>query len=629
MPLASDPIQEEQQPQEKEERLSAKEKQDILARAQKRRAYNERKDKDNREQQEKDTKFVYVPMAQWDSDTVTLRKSWGDPSLEFPQLKQFVNQVVNDQRQRRPGIRVHPASEDASVKVADILQGMFRNIEYDSQAEAVYDNGYLHAVVGGRGYWRVTAEYDNDTSFNQSIKIRKIVDPKSVRLDPDYTMPDASDIGWGFVEESVPLDEFKERWPKAEPISFDSENSIKSWWEGDETVTVADYYERHCTKRKLVALSTGLVGWWDEIKPMFNGILPADSRQREVDIYSVTWVTIAGGEQVLEEHNWPGSMIPIIQCSGDEIYVDGRRIFQGLITQAKSTQQLFNYGMTQQAIHLSLTPRAPYVAAAGQVDNYIDQWKNANSRNWGVLLYDPLTVDGQLVPAPQRTAPASPDTGWIQWNQQMTGLMKSIIGMYENNLGQRGNEVSGRAIMAREQQGDNATYHYADNFGRAIAHTGRVCLEVIPYYYDAEQIVTIVGEDGKRKPMPINKELPAQVDPVTGAVEAIIQNDIKKGKYSVTIDSGPSYQTKRQEQADTINQLVKVAPQLMEIGPDLILKVQDIPGAEDFAERAKVMLPPPIQQMLQPRKPERTRRRPLSCSSFRLDNSRCSKCSKG
>jgi hypothetical protein len=370
------------------------------------------------------------------------------------------------------------------------------------------------------------------------------------------------------------------------------------WWAGDETVTVADYYERHCTKRKLVALSTGMVAWWDEIKPMFNGVMPRDSRTRDVDIYSVTWVTIAGGEQVLEEHHWPGTMIPIIQCSGDEIFVDGRRIFQGLITQAKSTQQLFNYGMTQQAIHLSLTPRAPYVAAAGQVDNYIDQWKNANSRNWGVLLYDPMTVDGQLVPAPQRTAPSSPDTGWIQWNQQMTGLMKSIIGMYENNLGQRGNEVSGRAIMAREQQGDNATFHYADNFGRAIAHTGRVCLEVIPYFYDAEQIVTIIGEDGKRKPVPINKELPAQVDPVTGAIQAIVQNDIKKGKYSVTIDSGPSYQTKRMEQADTMNQLVKVAPQLMEIGPDLILKVQDVPGIEEFAERARVMLPPPIQQML-------------------------------
>lgn len=589
-----------EQSQSKEpDRLSSKEKEKLCARAVKRREYAERRDKDNREQQEKDTRFVYIPMAQWDTDTVNLRREWGDPSLEFPQLKQFINQVVNDQRQRRPGIRVHPASEDASVKTADILQGMVRNIEYQSQAESVYDNGYLHAVVGGRGYWRVTAEYLDNETFNQSLCLRRIVNPNAVRLDPDYCMPDASDINWAYVEEAVPIDEFEKRWPDAEPLSLENSGTrIGSWWVDSETVIIADYYERKCTKRTLIALPNGATAFWDEVKELFGGVKPAGTRERPVEEYGVTWVTIAGGEQVIEEHYWPGSLIPIVQCAGDEIFVDGKRVFQGLITQAKSTQQLFNYGMTQQAIHLSLTPRAPYVAAAGQVEQYKGQWQTANTRNWGVLVYDPIEVNGTLVPAPQRTAPATPDAGWLNWTQQMTMLMKSIIGMYENNLGQRGQEISGRAIMAREQQGDNATFHYADNLGRAIAHTGRIILECIPYFYDAQQIVYIIGADDKRKPVMINQQQPTYDAETMTLANEIVNNDLSKGKYSVVIDSGPSYQTKRLEQADTVNQLVKVAPAIMNIAPDLVLKVQDIPGAEEFAERARVMLPPPIQQML-------------------------------
>jgi hypothetical protein len=585
-------------PKEEAKKLTAKQRQELLSRVVKRREYNERKDKDNRERQEKDTKFVYVPMAQWDEETVALRKGWGDPSLEFPQLKQFINQVVNDMRQKRPGIRVYPASEDASVKMADILQGLTRKIEVDSQAESVYDNGYLHAVVGGRGYWRIMAEYDDDETFNQSLRIRKIVNPSAVRMDTDYSMPDASDINWALIEEEVSTDEFKERWPKAEAVSFDSETSIKSWWCSEDSVIVADYYERHCDYRTLIALPNGAVAWWDEVEEMF-GVKPAGSKTREVEQYSVTWVTVAGGEQILEEHEWPGTMIPVIQCAGDEIFVEGRRMFQGLITQAKSTQQLFNYGMTQQAIHLSLTPRAPYIAAEGQVEQYKKQWEEANTRNWGVLIYTPVTIEGQAVPPPQRQQPASPDSGWLNWTQQMTMLMKSIIGMYENNLGQRGQEISGRAIIAREQQGDNATFHYADNLGRAIAHTGRVLMECIRYFYDAEQVVHISGHDEKQKPIKINERIPVYDQITKQLVGEFIENDIKKGRFSVVIDSGPSYKTKRLEQADTMNQLVKVAPQIMQLAPDLVLKVQDIPGADEFAERARVMLPPPIQAMLQ------------------------------
>jgi hypothetical protein len=68
------------------------------------------------------------------------------------------------------------------------------------------------------------------------------------------------------------------------------------------------------------------------------------------------------------------------------------------------------------------------------------------------------------------------------------------------------------------------------------------------------------------------------------------------GKYDVTISTGASYQTKRQEAVETQLELLKIDPQLMPIIGDILVGNMDIPGAEEIAERLKKMLPPALQE---------------------------------
>lgn len=583
-------------------KLTPKEREAVLKRSRERLQYVEERDGENRKNARVDTEFVYVPGKQWDPAIKQRREAWGDPCLEFPQLKQFINQVVNDQRQNRPGIRVHPAGGEASDEVAEIIQGLIRGIEYDSQAEAVYDCGYHGAVVGGRGYWRVKPEYEAPDSFNQVLRLERCPNPDMVRLDPDYRDPDGGDRNWGYVLEKVPKDEFADRWPDAEPLDFSARDGL--WYPDDKTVLVADYYERVLKVRELVALSNGTIGFRDDLEKVYQQQgLPVDLdsqiiKRRKADTYEVRWYTIAGGDQILETHAWPGTIIPIVCAMGDEVVVDGKRLFQGVIAQGKSSQAMFNYGMTNQAIHLALTPRAPWVAAVGQIKGLEEIWNEANNRNYSVLPYHPIDVDGTVLGAPQRQPPATPDSGWLNWTQQMQMLMRSTIGMYENSLGMKGIESSGRAILAREKQGDSATFHYADNLARAIALTGRIIVECIPYYYDAERIVSIIGEDDERTEATINQQVPGTPDPITGAIQAITKNDVRRGKYSVTVASGPGYETKRQEMAELLMQLVQADPMVLQAAGDIIVGVQDIPEAEQIAERIRALLPPPVQQII-------------------------------
>jgi hypothetical protein len=62
--------------------------------------------------------------------------------------------------------------------------------------------------------------------------------------------------------------------------------------------------------------------------------------------------------------------------------------------------------------------------------------------------------------------------------------------------------------------------------------------------------------------------------------------------YDVTVDVGPSYQTKRQESAESIMSLVNSYPNIMSIAGDLLVSSMDWPGAKQIAERLKRALPP-------------------------------------
>jgi hypothetical protein len=183
--------------------------------------------------------------------------------------------------------------------------------------------------------------------------------------------------------------------------------------------------------------------------------------------------------------------------------------------------------------------------------------------------------------------------------------MKSIIGMYDASLGARSNEVSGRAIIARQREGDVSTFHFIDNLGRAIRHTGRILIDLVPKVYDKPRIVRVLGEDGSERTVPVNQQMPQMnaqtgqpmVDPNGAPILAI--HDLAAGKYDLTVETGPSFMTRRQEAAEQMVEFVRAFPPAASVMGDLLAKNLDWPGAAEIAERLKALLPPALQQQQQ------------------------------
>jgi len=571
---------------------------------------------DNRRLWLEDVKFARLG-EQWPDKVKAQREAEGRPCLTINKMPAFIRQVTNDARQNKPSIKCHPVDDDASEEVAEILDGLIRNIEYSSNADVAYDTALESAVTGGFGYFRISTDYACDDQFDQDIKIERVVNPLNIYGDPCSTAADSSDWNSAFVTERLKTKEFTKKYPNAATSNFEADGHDQDWFT-DEKVRIAEYWTREEVAKTLLKLSDGSVMYAEAYRKMYDilqvmGVTIVG--ERETKGYKVTQRIITGAE-VLETNAWQGKYIPIIPVFGDEINVEGKRHLVSLIRGSKDAQQMFNFWRTASTELVALAPKAPFIGPKGAFNTDADKWATANNKSHAYIEYD-----GQM--PPQRQAFAGVPAGALQEALNASDDMKSIMGIYDASLGARSNETSGRAIMARQREGDVSTFNFIDNLSRAIRHAGRVIVDLIPHVYDAPRIIRIIHEDGSNESVKINQEhqaeapmtdgmqgqpgSPAQMQGPMGESQQKEQQefmqglvklyDVTSGKYDVTCQAGPSYTTKRQESADQMMQLMQAMPQAAPMIADLIAKNLDWPGADEIADRLKAMLPPQVQGM--------------------------------
>lgn len=582
-----------------EEKLA--EKSDLLTTAKERHKLCSDAWADNRKAWLEDAKFR--ALDQWPDDVKKLREDAKRPCVVVDKLNQYVRQVVNDGRQNRPGVKVRPEGDGANGDVAEAFQDLIRGICARSNADEAFDTSLDHAAGNGYGFFRLVTDYVHPGTFNQEIRVVRVRNPRAVVVDPFFQAADGSDIRFGFIEEDVPRDDYKAQYPQAKLTDWASDAiHYGNDWLTEKSVRVCEYWYKVETPELVHLLADGTtitdVDYQAAVKelqqegqPEVPGPQILDSR--ELPTCEVKWCRMSGAE-ILEEKDWLGQYIPLLIVIGNEQDIDGKVTYSGLIRSAKDPQRLYNYSRSAYAERVALTPKAPFVAAEGQLEGYEDEWESANTENHSVLQYKPTSVDGQPVPPPQRQQASDIPEGFARDMQLSEHDIQGAMGMYNASLGEKSNEKSGRAIMARQREGDTGTFHYPDNLNRAIRYLGRQLVDLIPKIYDSRRVIHLLGEDGTPSTAEINPEQESPVEEVGG--KKIYNLGI--GIYGVDISAGPSYTTKRQEAVEAMMQLTQSAPEVLQIAGDIIVRNMDWPGAEDIADRMRMALPPPIQQAL-------------------------------
>ena len=539
---------------------------------------------ENRREALDDIRFARLG-EQWPDNVKKQREREQRPCLTINRMPSFIRQVVNDARQNKPSIKCHPADNEADVETAEIINGLIRNIEYTSNADVAYDTAIENSVTCGIGYWRVKLDYAHDDTFDMDLCIDRVANVFSVYGDPHSTAADSSDWNRAFVTEMMKKTDFEKKYKGSKPVDWESlgYTSLKQPWAEGEQVMLAEYWERSEVSRIIVALSDG-------------SIIDAERYKAAKDVFEVMGLQVVGerttkswkvvqrimtGAEILETNDWAGKYIPIVPVYGDEINIEGKRYFRSLIRDAKDPQRMLNYWRTTSTEMVALAPKAPFIGPKGAFKSDLDKWNTANTQSHAFIEYD-----GQI--PPQRQPYAGPAAGAIQEAMNAADDLKSIMGIYDASLGARSNETSGRAILARQREGDVSTFHFIDNLARAIRHTGRILIDLIPTVYTGERIIRVLGPEGDDpKNVPLGK--PTQTEE---GMEKVF--DLTIGKYDLTVETGPSFTTRREEAAAQMTELLRVYPAAAPVIGDLLAKNLDWPGADEIAKRLQAMLPPQV-----------------------------------
>jgi hypothetical protein len=567
---------------------------------------------DNRTSYEDDIRFARHE-EQWPSKIRKQREDEGRPCLTINKLTAFSRQVVNDARQNKPSIKVHPVDSGADPDTAEVLDGLIRNIEYSSNADVAYDTAVDCAVNGGWGYIRVGLDYAYHDSFEMDLSIQRVANPLSIYGDPNSTQADSSDWMDAFVVDRLSKDQFKAKYGKTKTlVDWDDTSWHDETWREDNDVLTAEWWNRVEAEVKIAQfqdLRSGQIYTYSQkqieedtdVQTLLQAGILQFKRERMGKTFKVTQRIMTGAE-IIKTNEWAGCYIPIIPVYGDEYNIKGKRYFRSLIHSAVDAQRMFNYWRSTSTELVALAPRVPFIGPAKAFDSD-PNWQTANTVSHPYLEYD------GGIPPQRMPLDSGPAAGALQEALNASDDMKSVIGLYDASLGARSNETSGKAIMARQREGDVSTFHFIDNMARAIRHTGRVLLDIIPHVYTGERMIRVMGEDMKPSNVQLGKEQP-KVDPKTGQPmvdemgNAIMSmHDFSAGKYDLTVKTGPSFTTRREEAAYSMTEALRAFPDGASVIVPELAKNLDWPGADDIAEKLEAkssgQLPPEVQKLIE------------------------------
>lgn len=539
--------------------------------------------------------LTFISGDQWTQPARQSFENAGFTAMTSNRIPGFLRQITNELRKNTPAIQIDPRKDEDSEK-AEILNDLLRNVQDESMAEVAYCKAAESAASIGIGYIRVTSKYKDNNSFDQELSIDAVEDAISVMVDPNHKSLTGSDCEYGFITTVLSRQEYQTRYGgsklsrKIDGTMSDAEWKEIGWtgsdtkWVSNDQVLINEYYFKDYKEETLYQIRDfmGTVS-----STMDKNVAKAEGttiiQTRELNVPIVRWCKLNDLE-VLEESEWPGCYIPIIIVKGDEFWLEGKRKLVGAVEPAIEAQVQLNYAMSWRAQLLQMAPKAPYIGTAAQFKTYEQEWANINVSNQAFMVYN----KDEGAPPPGRDLGEVPiQSASVLVNNSVEDL-RAIFGTFDPSQQAAGPE-SGKALLARQDQSYNSNYHFYDNLARSLEHLGLICVEAVPVIYDTARDIQVKSQDGKKRTISINQ-------PNTYGV---VEYDFTVGEYSLSIQTGASFGTRKQESSDQIMNLIGVYPESANAIADLAVRNMTWPGADKIADSLEAMVP---MQVLEARK---------------------------
>lgn len=514
----------------------------------------------------KDLKFASGGAEQWDDAAKTERTQFSQPMFTVNRQAAFLKQVANQFRLSSPTIKIAPAGEEGDEATAEVFEGVIRHILSINDGEIAVDTAFENTTKMGKGYITVLPDYLDEDSNQQELIVERVRNIFTHYPDPGATKPDLSDARFWFITDLMPEEEFTDTYgdeAKAGGVELAGiGDSQKATWYPTGKVRLVQYFDAVTTKTK----------------------------KGRVKVKHIRWRKLNGVGRVLAETKLPITRIPIVPMFGDEFDIDGVLDWRGMVRDGRDPQRILNWTFTYLIEQLALASKAQWLISAGQIENFEEIWKLANRRNFPYLPFNDKDAEGRPTGTPPIRTLASPDISSAASAMMIAeNQFKAVMQLFDPSLGQGKRDMSGKAALAYQQQGEIGNSNYSDNAKRCLRSLGRLFVEMIPKYYDAPRVLRILGRDDAPRKVMVHANKDAQIpDTLPPGIDAKAIFNLGVGRYDVIVTTGPNFVNKQQEQLATLLDLAKADPQIMPLIADLIAKKMN---ADDVVERLRMVEP--------------------------------------
>lgn len=510
-------------------------------------------------QDERDIDMRYIAGDPWEEEDRRERDEAGRPCINHDELGQYVNACVNNARQNKKGIKIDPGGAGASQKTAELRQGIVRRIEYKSTASSIYVTCFQGMVEGSYSFFKIARRYESDDSFDQEIVVKPIPNPDSILFDPDVKEPDWSDAGYAYELDPMPRKEFERKFPKSDLRSFGSaELKQASKWITDREVLLANYWKVVKTSGMIYQLQDGSIVREDQLTDKMDPI-----RERKVERKSIVQY-VTNGVEILETNKQPGEIIPIIPVIGLQRYLKRNgvmtRVLFSLVRLARDPQMSLAYLNSLEMEEAGLTPKTPYVGYKGQFESDNETWEELTKVPHAYVEADPIIDKGSntVLPLPRREPFAPNFVAYEAAKESCRRAIQAAMGISPlPTAAQRTNQKSGVALQKIDQQEQIGSFHFVDNYERAIMLAGRVINSWIPVVYDGTRSIALSKPDDSAKIVTLNTLAPYKNE--KGEDEHYPVDD---SAHDVTISDAPSFASEQEAAQDFLDGLVANLHQL-------------------------------------------------------------------
>jgi hypothetical protein len=537
----------------------------------------------------------FIMGNQWLDEEARVFEQYQKIPLTFNKIAPLANHLLGEQRQNTPSLQVVP-EEDANENDVEVREALVKDISLSSDARVVYQTAFFSAAVGGFGAIEVGTEYDDNEGFDQHLVVKNKPMPQRCFWDPSANELCKTDGEFSGYEMRVSRAKFRNLYGKEIEASIGNTLLTEGTpYDDDDAVTIFNYFMRKTTKVKLYRLSNGRTVddkefaelervEIDEKEMLLDQGMPVTiEATRTAPRYKIYHYKLAG-EYELEKTETVFKQLPLVFVDQNS-YFDktGKQICRPFFKDTKDAQKYINYIGTTSA----------YLLKISRYDQFLVSKQNVRSNDTQQAWRDPLSIKGGLYfdesPSqfvPQQLRPPELPQSFIQQYERALMDIQNATGMYNAQLGNQGNEISGAAIDARTKRGSYNTYVPFDNLNRAIACVGQIINESAGDVYDTERTLQLNLKDKGMTAVRINER---QDD-----YGMQVKNDMTKGKYKIRLVPGPSWEGQKQEALESLETVLKANPQIFNLVADLFAENLPLANNIQLRNRLRTLVPPEV-----------------------------------